>query len=84
MTRRVTLPDPAPRGEPNGDALRRQTALLTEVLNSLVARVEALTTIVQIESDITRPPVRVGQVAVDSGDVYVATGLTPSDWTQVN
>jgi hypothetical protein len=84
MTRRVTLPDTAPAGQPDGASMRRQTALLTEVLNSLVARVEALTIIVQIETDITRPPVRVGQVAVDSGDVYVATGLTPSDWTQVN
>lgn len=84
MTRRVTLPDPSPGGEPNGDALRRQTALITEVLNSLVARVEVLTVAVQIETDIARPPLRVGQIAVVAGDVYVATGLTPSDWTQVN
>ena len=84
MTRRVTLPDPAPSGVVSAESLRRQTALLTEVLNGLVARAEILTVLTQIETDLSRPPTRVGQIAVVGPDVYIATGLTPSDWTQVN
>lgn len=84
MSRRVTLPDPTRGGEVTVEALRRLVGILTATLNDVITRLESTETALTIETDLSRPPGRVGQIAVVGADVYIATGLTPADWTQVN
>lgn len=76
MSRRRALPDAGP------DAARA-IAELTRIVNEFDARIERLERAAFVETDLARPPVRVGAVAVAGGEAYIAVGRSPADWKLV-
>ena len=81
---KILLPRPTIGAEPDGTALLRLVAELTQILNAQQQRIEALEADQYIETDLTRPPQAIGATAIVGGDVYIAVGTTPADWVQVN
>lgn len=80
MSRRPVLPRP-----PFEDVyMERLTAELTRILGRMELRLRRLEEDSQISTDITIPPPRIGAIAVVPPNVYIATGMTPSDWTIVS
>lgn len=71
--------------EVDPEGLQRMVAQLTLLLQNFQSRIQILEASVRVETDIARPPSRIGAVAVTSiGDVYIAVGLTPADWVLVS
>ena len=79
MSRRLQLPDPE-----GPDGARRAVAEITRLLGEIDARLEVLERVARIETDISRPPVRPGAIAVVGNNVYIATGRSPSNWRKVS
>lgn len=81
---KILLPRPTTGAEPDGAALLRLVAELTQILNDHQQRIEELEGAQYIETNLARPPRQIGAKAVVGNDVYIATGITPADWVQVN
>ena len=85
MTRRIQLPDPIDRkGGVNPWFMRRIVAEVTVNLNDMTTRLSRVEAQQRIETDIAKPPSRIGAIAVVGVNVYVAVGTTPADWVIVS
>lgn len=82
--KRIQLPDPVREGSADPQALRRIVAELTTTLNRMTQEIATLRRLTDVAADTSMPPLFKGQIAVDSGDVYVSVGLDVVDWTLVS
>lgn len=85
----IRLPDPTRTKEADAAGvdpaeMRRLIGDLTLILNRFAKQVEEAQRRAYIETDLARPPTRVGAVAIVGPNIYIAVGLSPANWTQVN
>lgn len=79
----IRLPSAVENGSITPDSMRRLEGTLTQILDDLQRENQELRAALQVETDLARPPTRLGATAVVANEAYIAVGLTPADWKQV-